>query len=611
MSPSSLTAALLALLASLAGAACRGSGTGSEAVPTPDAAMPDGRRPGGSTDAAIDGAPASLDGIAAALAASDGTGLSLPIRGATVTYVKPLIGSPSSDPAGFTIQAQKLGPALFVAVDPSTLSPPAAVGDVVDFTITAKATVSRQPRAQAIAGYTRTATAADAGALAQDITAASDIVTAIDRYDSELVTATGALVEDFVAAGTGFQRAAITTTGLPGNTSYQLRAPATLVDAIDLVRTCQFTVTDVPMGRFNTLAQIGAFTSGELTLHCPAPVVASITPTSATTLVLTLSRHILPSSVLPDGSQFTFDHGLTATAATVEGRTVTLTTTAQDSLTTYATTIAPGVTDLQGSAVAGSAAFPGFGTSDGAGARLSKHTTLGIPSPSSTANPDSFLSVKSEYVISYNSSRKVPNWVSWELNAAYLGSTTRQDDYRPDDTLPVSLPQAQLSDYSGSGYDRGHMCPSGDRTLTAASNSQTFYLTNMVPQAANNNQGPWNALENECRDLVRAGKELFIISGGTFSATSNTVGNGLVVPDATWKVIVVLDSVGQGAAQVTTATRVIAVVMPNENSQIEKTADWHTFRVSVDAIEAQTGFDFLSDVDPAVQAVVEARVDNQ
>jgi len=253
----------------------------------------------------------------------------------------------------------------------------------------------------------------------------------------------------------------------------------------------------------------------------------------------------------------------------------------------------------------------GGGGGGGTGAALSRHTTLGIPSASSTGNPNSFLSVKSGYVLSYNSGRKVPNWVSWELNTSYLGSVDRQDDFRPDDTLPANLPQAQLSDYSGSGYDRGHMCPSADRTLTVAANSQTFFLSNMVPQAANNNQGPWAAMENDLRTIARSGKELFIISGGTFSSTSNTIGTGVVVPDKTFKVVVVLDAVGQGPSSVTTGTRVIGVMMPNENNQISRTADWRSFRVSVDSIEAATGQNFLSDVDPAIQAVVEARVDNQ
>jgi endonuclease G len=247
----------------------------------------------------------------------------------------------------------------------------------------------------------------------------------------------------------------------------------------------------------------------------------------------------------------------------------------------------------------------------GAGAALSIHTTLGIPSPTSTSDPNSFLSVKSGYVLSYNSGRKVPNWVSWELNTSYLGASDRQDDFRPDDTLPPTLPQAQLADYSGSGYDRGHMCPSADRTLTIPANQQTFYLTNMVPQSAHNNRGPWARLEDDLRTIVNTGKELFIVSGGTFSASSNTIGTGVVVPDLTFKVAVVLDAVGQGTSAVTTNTRVIGVMMPNEDALISQSADWHSFRVSVDSIEAATGYDFLSDVDPAVQAVVEARVDNQ
>jgi endonuclease G len=245
------------------------------------------------------------------------------------------------------------------------------------------------------------------------------------------------------------------------------------------------------------------------------------------------------------------------------------------------------------------------------GAMLSKHTTMGIPAPTSVNDPNAFLSVKSGYVVSYNSSRKVPNWVSWEINPTYLGSAARQDDFRPDDTLPASVPQAALTDYSGSGFDRGHMCPSADRTVTVAANSQTFYLTNMVPQAPNNNRGPWAALENEARTLVNAGKELFVISGGVFSSSSATIGSGVSVPDKTFKVIVVLDAVGQGPGDVTASTRVIGVMMPNANSLITQSAAWQDFRVSVDAIEAATGDDFLSDVDPAVQAVVEARVDNQ
>src|SRR5512140_2191040 len=198
-----LSTATVAVLCTLAtGCGNPHSSTGVDAMgPGPDGAM----QP--------DGAQAGPDGIAAARGATDGSGQSLAIRGVTITYLKPQIGSTTSDPAGFTIQAAKLGPGLFVSVDPATLTPPAAVGDVVDFTITKKGTVFGQPRAQAITSYTRRSTGANVGALAQDISAATDVVTAASSYDGELVTVTGTMFESFVAAGPAFQRSGVNTTG--------------------------------------------------------------------------------------------------------------------------------------------------------------------------------------------------------------------------------------------------------------------------------------------------------------------------------------------------------------------------------------------------------------
>lgn len=255
----------------------------------------------------------------------------------------------------------------------------------------------------------------------------------------------------------------------------------------------------------------------------------------------------------------------------------------------------------------GSGGIGGGGTTSGAS--VSVHTKLGLPSAASTSNWNDYLSVKSRYVLAYDSSHKIPHWVSWELNNSYLGSQARLDNFRPDDTLPAGMPQASLADFSSSGYDRGHMCPSGDRTASAAANSQTFYLSNMLPQAANNNQGPWEKLESYSRTLATSGKELFIISGGVGS--NGAIGAGVNVPESTWKVIAVLDAPGQGPANVTTGTRVIGIVMPNDDSQISKTDDWKPYRVSVRSIESLTGLNFLSDVNPATQDVIETRVDNQ
>ena len=257
----------------------------------------------------------------------------------------------------------------------------------------------------------------------------------------------------------------------------------------------------------------------------------------------------------------------------------------------------------------------GGGDDDGGGdgASVSKHTKLGLPSPATTSNWNDYLSVKSQYVISYNSARKVPNWVSWELNSSYLGNAPRQDDYRTDSTLPSSMPQAKPSDYSGSGWDRGHMCPSADRTATTSANSQTFLLSQMLPQASNNNAGPWAKLEQYTRDLAENGNEVMVISGGVYGTGSSakTIGAGVSVPVSTWKVVVVLDGVADGPDDVTAGTRVIGVLVPNSDAKVSTGDSWQKYRVSVRSIEGATQLDFLSDVSQSVQDVVETRVDNE
>ena len=333
----------------LVGAAC-----GDNTRPsTPDARpMPDA-----GPDAAVP------DGIGPARMTADGTGLDLPIRFVTVTYLKPQVGSMTNDPAGFTIQAAKEGPALFVAVDPATLTPAPEVGDVVSFDITEMVTVAMQRRAAAIGSFRVVSKGADVAALAQDISNATDVVSMLDEYDSELVTVTGTLSQAFAGAGAGFQSAVLDSAGISGDTNFRIRVPATVIDAVDMVTGCQVTAVRVPMGRFNAQAQIGAYSASDVTLSgCAAPVVAGAAALSSTSIRITFSRNISPASVAADGSQFTFDNGLTASAATVSGRTITVTTSAQAFGMPYSVTVAGTVTDLQGTAVGtpNSATFAGF-----------------------------------------------------------------------------------------------------------------------------------------------------------------------------------------------------------------------------------------------------------
>ncbi len=140
-------------------------------------------------------------------------------------------------------------------------------------------------------------------------------------------------------------------------------------------------------------------------------------------------------------------------------------------------------------------------------------------------------------------------------------------------------------------------------------------MTNMVPQAPDNNQGPWKQLEEYERELAAQGNELYIVAGpagvgGVGSkGPANTTPNGKVsVPAQTWKVILVLPE-GADISQAGADARAIAVVMPN--TQGIKTRDWRSFRVSVDEVERLTGYDFFSTAPAAAQAAFEAKVDDK
>ncbi|UOG77351.1 DNA/RNA non-specific endonuclease (plasmid) [Hymenobacter tibetensis] len=244
------------------------------------------------------------------------------------------------------------------------------------------------------------------------------------------------------------------------------------------------------------------------------------------------------------------------------------------------------------------------------------HLTMGNPSGAATDvnMPTNYLMVKPQYALSYHRDKGKPNWVSWYLAPVWFGPARRQDDFRPDPDLPSGWYRPGTTSYSGSGFDRGHNCPSADRLSTTADNSATFLMTNMMPQSPNNNQQTWANLENYSRTLVNQGNELYIICGsyGTGGTGSNgyftTIDNGrITVPERCWKVIVVLPTGTNDVSRVSATTRIIAIDTPNQQGLNQ---NWGTYRTTVDAIEAATGLDILSALPPAVQEVVEAKTDN-
>ena len=242
------------------------------------------------------------------------------------------------------------------------------------------------------------------------------------------------------------------------------------------------------------------------------------------------------------------------------------------------------------------------------------NSLLGNPSNATMLMPDNYLLDQSYYVQSYNSSRSIPNWVSWHLDAStFTGATKRLDNFAAFSGLPQGVFAAQSTSYQNSGFDRGHNVPSGDRTSSVEANSSTFLMTNMIPQAPQNNQGPWEQLESYLRLKVLEGNEVYVIMGsygsggvGNNGSTPSIAAGKIAVPSNVWKVAVIIPTGNSDLTRVTSTTRVIAVNTLNSNL-VDK--DWKKSRVSVRDIEKVTGYNLLSNLPQAVQDAIETKVD--
>lgn len=247
------------------------------------------------------------------------------------------------------------------------------------------------------------------------------------------------------------------------------------------------------------------------------------------------------------------------------------------------------------------------------------HMLLGNPnhSESSILFPNKYLMDKKYYMVSYNSSAHIPNWVSWHLDATNLGVCKRKGNFIADSTLPVSWNTLSSASYSGSGFDRGHSCPSADRTSADDANSSTFLMTNIFPQSPRNNRKTWAKFEDYLRQQVRAGNEAYVIMGsygkggtGDKGYRTSIVKDGIhiTVPSRIWKVAVVIPNGINDLKRINVGTRVIAIDAPND---LSVDTDWRSYLTSVKSIEDSTGYNIMSNVHPSIQAILEAKVDDQ
>lgn len=374
--------------------------------------------------------------------------------------------------------------------------------------------------------------------------------------------------------------------------------------------------TLTPFNGRNTSTSFNTCSGGGTTLFAAMNANPSIvTPPGSTLLTVTVIPATTPpstgitvvgnlTSIGGSPSQTFFDNGTNGDV------------TAGDNVFSYSAAIAAGTAggsynvtgvaqDLQGRTVNVNATI-----TVNAGLPNEDPLLLGNPSNATPdiANENNYLMVKPQYTLSYNRSLNDPNWVAWRVDSSWIGSAPRQNDFRPDTSLPAGWYQVLPEDYSELTYDRGHMCPSGDRTNTVANNSATFLMTNMLPQHPVNNQGPWEDFETYLRTVVSQGNEIYIISGGV--GNMGTIGNGVVVPTDTWKVVLVLPNGDNDLQRIARSTRAFGIIVHN-GPPVQMSDVWRTYRVTVDEVETLTGYNFFSNVPASTQELIERKHDTQ
>jgi DNA/RNA endonuclease G (NUC1) len=242
---------------------------------------------------------------------------------------------------------------------------------------------------------------------------------------------------------------------------------------------------------------------------------------------------------------------------------------------------------------------------------VSLQMQLGNPSGaiSDTNNLDNYLIQRTVEALDYSDNLGEPVWASWDLTANDIGTNSRSS-FIIDTNLPPNFTRYSTSIYNNTGWDRGHLCPSKDRTDTSTNNDLVFLMSNVLPQSGVNNSGVWLQFENYCRDLVQSTNnyELLLLCGGSGYGSARLT-NGPFIPDYVWKIAVVVPpGAGMATNRITTTNRVIAIKVPNNDSA---TNIWPFYVTSANQIQVDTGLIFFTALAPDIAGALRAKVDGQ
>lgn len=198
------------------------------------------------------------------------------------------------------------------------------------------------------------------------------------------------------------------------------------------------------------------------------------------------------------------------------------------------------------------------------------------------------------YTLSYSEENEQSEWVFYKLTSdMLLGTQQRTEDFRSDPLVKTG--SAQLIDYSGSGYDRGHLCPAADMTISFTSMSESFYLSNISPQVDSFNRGIWEKLESATRNFARTEKEIYIVTGPVFKNNKGTIGtNNVTIPGFFFKVI-----------YAPLNNKMIGFILPNEKG----TKNIEKYAVTVDSVENITNLNIFPELSLEIQNDLESKID--
>jgi endonuclease G len=161
------------------------------------------------------------------------------------------------------------------------------------------------------------------------------------------------------------------------------------------------------------------------------------------------------------------------------------------------------------------------------------HVPFGVPT---SATKYDYI-CRQAYLVEYDAANKIPNNVSWTLQPQNaLGCVARSNAFAADQSVKGG---ATPDDYAATGYDKGHMAPDGDQSWDQQVEYESFLMTNMNPQAGSLNRGIWKLLETSFRGwAVQLNQPFTATSGAIYSASDKTIGKGVKVPHAYYKIVI-------------------------------------------------------------------------